>query len=197
MKKQENDILFENNIDTIKKLSLKNWLPSQIAKHINMDRHCLLNRMKAANIYISSRKIEDGLKRCSCCKQKYQLSFFHKKDKSLNNYSGKCKYCRKSYLNSHKENYILMQTKSRAKQRGWEFDITIEDIVIPEYCPILNVKLDINNYRYSPSIDRIDSKKGYVKNNIQIISTKANNMKNDATEEELLSFSKYYIKKLQ
>lgn len=44
------------------------------------------------------------------------------------------------------------------------------------------------------SVDRINSKLGYIKGNVQVISNKANRMKNDASIEELLIFSKNAIK---
>ena len=42
----------------------------------------------------------------------------------------------------------------------------------------------------SPSIDRIDSNKGYIKGNVRIISLRANMMKNDANLQELEEFCK-------
>jgi hypothetical protein len=83
---------------------------------------------------------------------------------------------------------IFRNAKSRAKKSGIEFSIKEQDIILPEYCPILNIKLQENNFsaKYnSYSIDRIDNSKGYVKNNIQIISHRANQIKNDATVKEL------------
>lgn len=82
---------------------------------------------------------------------------------------------------------------SRAKDSRRECDIDISDIEIPEYCPYLNIKLSTDKKDcYSDnyySIDRIDSSKGYVKGNIQIISRLANTMKNNATIEQLLIFA--------
>lgn len=45
-----------------------------------------------------------------------------------------------------------------------------------------------------PSIDRIDSTKGYTKDNIQVISSKANTMKSNASVEELRMFAYWVLR---
>jgi hypothetical protein len=86
--------------------------------------------------------------------------------------------------------------KSRAKTKGLEFDLTIEDIKIPEYCPILHLKLTAHKgcsggKKDSPALDRIDNTKGYIKGNVRVISHLANMMKSHATNEELIMFSNW------
>lgn len=88
---------------------------------------------------------------------------------------------------------LWRSAKNSSKRKGLNFSIEISDIVISEYCPILKVPM-IQYTPYCPSIDRIDNSKGYEKNNIQIISKKANIMKNNATKEELINFAKWIIK---
>ena len=81
--------------------------------------------------------------------------------------------------------------KSRAKKKGIDFNITIDDLFLPEYCPILQIKLNYGSSRSdnSPSVDRIDNSKGYVKGNVIVMSTLANAMKNKASFEQLLNFN--------
>ena len=89
------------------------------------------------------------------------------------------------------EQAMLTNARNRAARRGLEFNLELSDIVIPEKCPLLEVPFQFGTkecYDYSPSIDRIDNSKGYVKGNIQIISMKANAMKNSASLEELHTF---------
>ena len=95
------------------------------------------------------------------------------------------------------EKQILRATRSRAKRDGIEFNLTIEDIVIPEKCVFLDIPLTRTQGKgrvwSNASIDRIDNNIGYVKENIQIISLKANVMKSHASLSELIIFSKNCI----
>jgi actin-related protein len=87
------------------------------------------------------------------------------------------------------EKYLVQGAKQRAKKYGLPFDITYKDIVIPECCPYLGIKLVPFSEWSSPSLDKIIPELGYVKGNIQVISTKANTMKNNATQAELVRFA--------
>jgi hypothetical protein len=88
--------------------------------------------------------------------------------------------------------YMLRNSKNRAKEIGRDFSLTRADIVIPEFCPVLGLKLEFGHgngtgfFRpNSPSIDRFDSALGYTKANIRIISWRANCLKRDATIDEM------------
>jgi hypothetical protein len=93
---------------------------------------------------------------------------------------------------------IIKRLKSSAKKRGIYFDLTvsdIEEIGMPLTCPILGIPLKWN--RGAPkddsySFDRKDSSLGYVKDNIEIISFRANRAKNNLSEGELKKFSQYF-----
>lgn len=92
--------------------------------------------------------------------------------------------------NSKTENRILTRIKSRAKVNSIPFNLELEDIIIPEICPVLNIKIQSvagagTNQYGSPSVDRIDSALGYTKGNIRVISQRANLLKSNATVEEL------------
>lgn len=118
------------------------------------------------------------------------------KEYHLNNKESHVKSIQK-YL-SLVENRLFNSTKHSAIKRNIEHKITKQDIKdnISKYCPILNVpfNFDYDGYSpYSPSIDRIDTTKGYTPGNIQIISIKANRMKSNATKEELLSFANWIL----
>ena len=126
----------------------------------------------------------------------YQIKYREKNRDKFNE-------AQKTWGKNNPEKAILTKTKTRAKKNGTEFNIDINDIRIPEKCPILNIPI-IREFKgggdknkgpraTSPSIDRLDNTKGYVKGNIQIISHKANAMKNNASPEELLQFAFWTI----
>jgi len=95
--------------------------------------------------------------------------------------------------------YVLI--KSRAKKHNIEFNLDIEDLIIPDKCPVLNIPIFREAIKggkrgpktNSPSLDRINNNRGYVKGNIQVISHRANTMKGNATPEELLQFAFWVI----
>lgn len=111
-----------------------------------------------------------------------------------------CKPCNSSRVKSMTPEYKMIQrAKQRCVKSKREFNISIEDINIPEVCPILNIKLNMNvgksgAYRNSPSLDRIDSSKGYTKDNIQVVSQLANAMKSSASRLELIDFANWVLK---
>jgi hypothetical protein len=77
-----------------------------------------------------------------------------------------------------------------------EFASYIKSIA-PQKCPVFNKKFTERGTgfdRWSPSIDKINPKKGYVRGNIQVISMLANCMKRDATATELRAFAQWVLK---
>ena len=134
------------------------------------------------------RSHSNGLKR----KESDKIKAKERYDKNI----GKRRAEKRNYILANPEVHMYSAAKKRSRDRGLEFNICKEDIVIPKICPILQVEFKVGtkrDYRYSPSLDRIDNAKGYTKGNIQVISSLANTMKNSATKEELLLFSKYMI----
>ena len=113
-----------------------------------------------------------------------------------NNLEKAKKICREWKLNNP-EKTLYIRARKRAENSNLDFSLVVEDIVIPSVCPYLGVPLVLNGGDTSPSIDRIDNTKGYSKDNIEIISFKANRMKNTASVQELIRFSKSVLKKYE
>lgn len=109
-----------------------------------------------------------------------------------------CKKCRhkSQYQNKLRKPkfHLFHMAKHRAKRNGLPFDLTIDDFDIPQYCPVLGIKLKPGLGKLhdaSPSLDRIKPEMGYVKDNVVVISYKANRMKSNATTEEVEKLAKW------
>lgn len=123
---------------------------------------------------------------CTKCGDKYRRQKFYKNHLHYERDRNRIK---RTTIDGYK-NQWLAKIKSKCKKHNIPFNLTIEDFVIPEYCPVLNIKLNCNHghsgfFSDSPSIDRIIPELGYIKGNIRIISNRANLLKNNATIEEL------------
>ncbi len=122
----------------------------------------------------------------------------------------------KTRVRAEKNPEITLMTvaKVRSKRFGVPFSLDIEDVSIPDTCPILGLVLskkgDVRTEN-SPSIDRVNPELGYVRGNTAIISDRANRIKNNGTADEhrkiadwmrkgnpidltdLLEFEKWYL----
>lgn len=91
--------------------------------------------------------------------------------------------------------YLWKSSKTRARKANLEHSITVEDIVIPSHCPILNIRLcpgsDGKVIPNSPTLDRVDNSKGYVPGNVRVISHRANSNKGSMTVEDIERLLKY------
>ncbi len=95
---------------------------------------------------------------------------------------------------------ILRSTKNRSILKQLEHNLILEDIKIPNLCPIFGTKLiksTRGNDPNSASVDRIDNTKGYLIDNIRIISNKANMLKNDSSFEEYEKIYFFYKNLIQ
>tara|TARA_B110000858_G_scaffold4633_1_gene5333 strand:+ start:181 stop:597 length:417 start_codon:yes stop_codon:yes gene_type:complete len=86
--------------------------------------------------------------------------------------------------------HLLRSSRNSAKIRKLEHSITRDDITIPTHCPLLGTELERSNV----SIDRLDSTKGYVPGNIDVISIKANYLKGNSSIEDVLTFATNALK---
>jgi len=148
----------------------ENLTPEQIEKHNNTSRkHWNGNKVFLNEMRKSENLIPDEL--------------------MLRRERGRAAYIK------HKEKRLLSDAKRRAKRNGLEFDLTVDDIVIPEVCPVLGIPIhrdcEMTARNNSPSLDRIDNSKGYVKGNVRVISWRANAIKRDSTIEELKKIIEY------
>ena len=89
---------------------------------------------------------------------------------------------------------MLQHARNRARLNEREFNITIDDIKIPEFCPVVKIKLEDgwDDNRSCPTLERIDNSKGYIKGNILVVSALTNRIKNDGTWQEIMQVAKFY-----
>lgn len=94
------------------------------------------------------------------------------------------------YRKANPQYYLWNHAKQRATATGLPFDLTVQDIVIPEVCPVFGVKLEwgVGNMgwrnMWAPSLDKIKPELGYVRGNVMIISNRANHLKSNGSISE-------------
>lgn len=133
------------------------------------------------------------MKTCKVCKEEKSSVEFTKYQHSKDGLHTMCRPCLAEHkAKDYKEKWFIYQArlkKAECKKKGLPFDITPEylESIWTDECPIYKVpfvRFD-KGHPHSPSLDRMDPDKGYVKGNLTYISSRANRIKYDATVEEL------------
>lgn len=90
--------------------------------------------------------------------------------------------------------HMLRHAKDRARRRNIFFDLILDDIQIGTHCPILDIKFEVGreNWKNSPSLDRIDNSRGYESDNVIVVCMMANSIKNQATPDQIRKVADFY-----
>lgn len=156
----------------------------------------------------------EGTKACVKCGEVKSFSEFARNRTKKYGLASECLICMRQYQSQYRSSgarskaeranpvtrqlaVMIKNSRIRAKKKGLEHDIDVKYLrtIVPHHCPYLGIELrweiqaglGVTNKTVpnSPSLDRIDSTKGYVRGNVVIVSHRANAIKSNATEQEL------------
>lgn len=173
-------------------------------------------RLKAQN----DKTAPPHRRRCTKCEAELPADSFSRNPTGKDGFNSWCKECVRLYHHnraavdpSYKKNRnvaqkqryrknpaasLLASARYRAEKQSLPFDLTEDDIVIPAVCPVLGMRLRVNEGRRgagpdSMTLDRVVPALGYVKGNVRVISARANILKRDVTDPAELRAVADYI----
>lgn len=101
---------------------------------------------------------------------------------------------------------LLAGVIKRSKYKGWDTDIDYDFIksgIDRGFCEVTNMPFDLNSSPtskknpFAPSIDRIDSSRGYVKSNCRIVVWQFNMMKAEMSDRDLFTFCEIIVEMMR
>lgn len=108
---------------------------------------------------------------------------------------GTCLSCNAAYMRHYQKQRrrtmpgraMWERARKRAYERNLEFSLDKNSVFVPRTCPVLGVAITPGSSRAatSPSLDRIHPVRGYVPDNVRVISDRANRLKGDRSVHEL------------
>jgi len=92
----------------------------------------------------------------------------------------------------------LAAAKSRAKERGLNFDLKLKDLGAPTHCAVTGIEFDMTkSFRegniFVPSLDRIDPSLGYVRGNVRVVIHGYNLAKHTGTDGDVMRFAEALV----
>lgn len=155
---------------------------------------CKITKLKI-EFYNCTKRLDGLQTACKKCQKVRQLKW-NKSERGKESIQNVSKTFREHQYEKNPIEFWINQCfnliKTRVKKKNIPFDITKDDIrkIIVKKCPVFEIDLDYSRkgkaFPNSPSVDRLIPKFGYVKNNISIISQKANIIKNNGSLEDLI-----------
>ena len=149
------------------------------------------------------------MKQCSKCSETKDLSQFHKNITRKDGIQSFCSQCMNIYGAEHRKTprgraQLLIADARKADARKQKFEINISADWIEEKlkkgtCELTGLPFDFspskNTYlnKYAPSLDRIDSGRGYTKDNVRVVLCAVNIALGQYTDEEMLPILKAMI----
>lgn len=142
-------------------------------------------------------------KRCSKCREVKSTTEFSVRPNRPSGFYSSCKACKSAarsrrYRERKSEDPVglwldnaLNWSKSRANTKGYKHDLTREQLAeaLGDCCYYCDVEFNFHSTRRkkkrSPTIDRIDTDKGYHQDNIVVCCHRCNAIKSDASYDEL------------
>jgi hypothetical protein len=157
-------------------------------------------------------KLDNGRFAKDCPQCGVQQTYLRKRYAVESETQGKrCKACSNDdpANNGHKGYYkgvlrasFVHKYKTGAETRGIIFDVSFDylaDLLIEQdfECALSGESLDAMSLSNNASLDRIDSKEGYVEGNLQWVTCKVNMMKQSYTQEEFIKVCKAVADKVK
>jgi len=153
-----------------------------------------------------------GLKICTKCEQNLPADLFARNPNHQDGLQSRCRECcnkiereryqdedykerratkNRAWQENNPERMMWISARSRAHMRAIPHTITVNDIYIPDKCPICERPLKKGTGKlsgFSPSLDVYDPALGYIPGNIWVICFTCNRIKQDMTGEEHVVF---------
>lgn len=188
--------LFDFSPSSNKNPGFRNMCKSCAIKDSDIRRRAIVKLWKEGKLFIPPER------QCAKCNKILPANNF---GKTMYTKIGLYSYCKSCDSEKHfklrrqperHKKLLWYSARTRAIKNNLKFDIKIEDIVIPKKCPVFGFILKVSpgkiDRKHSPSIDRINNKKGYTKDNIIVVSYLANALKSNATPKQLRSVADFY-----
>lgn len=132
-------------------------------------------------------------------KQKQKQNEHHRRNREKRRANGKALEVEQNYRINGKGYFFKWANtiKTRAKKKNIPYDLDADflESILPTHCPIFGVELQRGlgfAGQFSPTVDRLIPERGYIRDNVIIVSKRANQIKSDASVDEIKMVFEYY-----